>query len=412
MIPLSFAQRRLWFIGQLLGRSAMYNVPLVLRLSGAVDRGALERALGDVVGRHESLRTVFPAPEGEPFQQVLPARDAVVSVTWTQVSAAELEGRVARAAGYAFDLSVEIPVRAEGFSVGPDEHVLVLLLHHIACDGWSLAPLGRDLAEAYAGRVAGAVPAWEGLPVQYADYTLWQRELLGGEDDPGGIAARQSAFWRRALAGLPGELALPYDRPRRVTDGQGGAVVRVAVDAGVHAGICALAGAVGVTSFMVVQAGLAALLTRLGAGPDIPLGTPVAGRMDEALDDLVGFFVNTLVLRTDTSGDPTFRELLARVRETDLSAFEVTACPRHCSGDMYAGVPTVRSTCVSRGSAPPPRKIAMPKSSTLTRPPSTSITLAGLMSRWTMSTRCTSASTAAICAAIAAAQATLGAAAA
>ncbi|HVB42933.1 MAG TPA: condensation domain-containing protein, partial [Streptosporangiaceae bacterium] len=176
-------------------------------------------------------------------------------------------------AGYAFDLSVEIPVRAEGFSVGPDEHVLVLLLHHIACDGWSLAPLGRDLAEAYAGRVAGAVPAWEGLPVQYADYTLWQRELLGGEDDPGSIAARQSAFWRRALAGLPGELALPYDRPRRVTDGQGGAVVRVVVDAGVHAGICALAGAVGVTSFMVVQAGLGwlAYFTRFYPTAVIPL---------------------------------------------------------------------------------------------------------------------------------------------
>ena len=322
LVPLSFAQRRLWFIGQLEGPSAVYNVPLVLRLSGSVDRVALERALGDVVGRHESLRTVFPAPDGEPVQWVVPAGEAVVSVAWADAGAGELAGLVAGASGHVFDLAAEIPVRAEGFSVGPDEHVLVLLVHHIACDGWSLGPLGRDLAAAYAARLGGAAPEWDELPVQYADYTLWQRELLGAQDEPGSVAARQSAFWREALAGLPEELALPFDRPRPAAASGRGAEVPVAVGAGAGAGLSALALEAGVTPFMVVQAVLAVVLSRLGAGQDIPLGTPVAGRGDEALDDLVGFFVNTLVLRTDVSGEPTFRELLARVREADLAAFE------------------------------------------------------------------------------------------
>ncbi|MEV8371264.1 amino acid adenylation domain-containing protein [Kribbella sp. NPDC056861] len=322
MIPLSFAQRRLWLTGQVQGPSAVYNVPWVLRISGALDRPALQQAVLDVVRRHESLRTLFPAANGEPVQRILPVDEVVLPIAWAEADAAEVTALAVEASRYVFDLASELPVRVWGFSVTPDEHVLVLLVHHIACDGGSAGPLGRDLEAAYAARLTRTAPDWEELPVQYADYTLWQLELLGAEDDSRSIQAKQSAYWREALAGLPDELALPFDRPRPLSPDHGGAQVPLAIGASVHAGIEELARETGVTPFMVVHAAVAVLLSRLGAGTDIPLGTPVSGRTDEALNDLVGLFVNTLVLRTDLSGNPTFRDLLAQVRNTDLSALE------------------------------------------------------------------------------------------
>jgi nonribosomal peptide synthetase DhbF len=321
-LPLSFAQRRLWFQAQLEGPSTTYNVPFAWRLSGQVDAGALSAALADVVARHEALRTVFPVVDGQPYQQVVPAGSATPAFTVVRAEEAALAELTGQAAGYVFDLSRELPVRAWLFELGAGECVLVLLTHHIASDGWSLGVLLRDLGEAYRARLAGHRPKWTDLPVQYADYTLWQRGLLGADQDHDSVPARQVDYWKSALAGLPEQLELPFDRSRPAYPSYHGGHVDVDLDAELHRGLVELAREHQVTLFMVLQAGLSVLLSRSGAGTDIPIGVPVAGRGgDEGLHQLVGFFVNTLVLRADLSGDPSFAELLRRIRDRDLAAY-------------------------------------------------------------------------------------------
>ncbi|WP_051712775.1 non-ribosomal peptide synthetase [Spirillospora albida] len=340
VVPPSYAQQRLWFLGRFEGPSATYNMPTALRIRGALDEDALRAAIGDVVARHETLRTVLPDHDGTPRQLVLDPAAARPELEVVETTEAELPTRLAMAAGYAFDISAEPPLRTHLFRVAPEEHVALLLMHHVGGDGWSMAPLARDVITAYAARAAGAGPQWAPLPVQYIDYTLWQQDLFGSEDDPDSLISRQIAYWREALAGLPEELRLPADRPRPAEATYRGGTERFRLGPEVHDALLALARETGASPFMVAQAAFAALLTRLGAGTDVPIGSPIAGRTDEALDDLVGMFVNMLVFRTDTSGDPAFRDLVARVRETDLAAYahqdvpferlvEVLNPPRH-----------------------------------------------------------------------------------
>ena len=245
----------------------------------------------------------------QPRLEVVPATEATLA-----------QG-LSEAARYCFDLSTEIPLRAWLFVLSQTEHALLLVLHHIAADGWSLEPLGRDLARACAARAQGAEPQLPALAVQCADYTLWQQQLLGSETDPESPLGGQIAFWTKALEGLPEQLELPTDWPRPAIASYRGKTVPLQLGPELHGRLLVLAREHQVSLFMVLQAALATLLTRMGAGTDIPIGCPIAGRTDSALEELVGFFVNTLVLRTDTSGNPSFRELFARVRSADLAAY-------------------------------------------------------------------------------------------
>ncbi|MGV9673758.1 amino acid adenylation domain-containing protein [Nocardia sp. NPDC003482] len=326
-VPLSAAQRRLWFLARFnqtagAALSGVYNVPVALRLRGELDVEALRAALHAVQERHETLRTVFGELEGEPFQRVLSPAEAAIDLPVAEVTEDEVPDAVHAVAAPGFDLATAAPLRARLLRLAADEHVLVLVVHHIAMDGWSLEPLAADLAVAYTAHRAGAAPQWDELPVQYADYTLWQRDSLGSEDDPGSVISRQLDYWRTTLDGIPELLALPADRPRPPTPSYRGGTVEAEIDPRTHRELQAIAQRHGVTMFMVLHAALAALLHRLTAVGDITVGTPTAGRGHPALDRLVGMFVGTLVLRTRVDGGQSFAELLDGVRETDLAAFD------------------------------------------------------------------------------------------
>ncbi|MEU5100840.1 amino acid adenylation domain-containing protein [Streptomyces sp. NPDC021354] len=327
VLPLSPVQRGLWFLHQLHGPDATHNVPLVTRIQGSVDRDALTAALADVTARHEALRTLYAERDGVPVQIVVPADRARPRPRFTDTTAEQTEQAIARACAHAIDLSTDLPLHAELITAGPQDATLVLTIHHIAMDAWSMRPLTADLARAYAARTRDEAPDWEPLPVQYADYALWYEDTLADAGDPAGVQSHQLDYWRAALAGLPEELTLPADRPRPARASRRGGQVGLPVDQALDQRLRHLARTHGVTPFMVAQAALAALFTQLGAGTDIPLGTVVAARPDHTLHDLVGYFLNTLVLRTDTSGDPAFSDLLARVRATDLAAFEHQQLP-------------------------------------------------------------------------------------
>ncbi|MFC7895146.1 amino acid adenylation domain-containing protein [Streptomyces sp. NPDC057381] len=324
MIPLSFAQRRLWFVDRFEGPSPTYNGAFALRLTGELDVDALTAALRDVVDRHEVLRTVIvEGDDGVPHQRVLATGEEPFGLHVVEAAAEkERAAATAEAATATFDLAADVPIRATLVRGGPRDHTLVVVAHHIAVDGESFGPLFRDLTTAYAARARGAAPDWEPLPVQYADYTLWQRDLLGDESDPESLAARQLEYWRETLADLPQPLPLPTDRPRPRVMSPDGDRIPFSLDPGLLENVEKLAAELDTTVSMVMHSALAVLLRHLGCGDDVPIGAPITDRTDEDLRDLVGFFVNTWVLRVDLSGNPTFRELLQRVRERSLAAYD------------------------------------------------------------------------------------------
>jgi nonribosomal peptide synthetase DhbF len=316
----------MWFSHRYEGPSATYNVPLAVHVRGDLDVQVLRDAFTDVVTRHGALRTSFTEVDGVAHQRVHPANGTVYLPTVQVASTHEAFALLESLAKEPFDLTVP-PVRLQLHQVSDDEHVLALILHHLVCDGWSMPVLLRDLELAYAARAGDEVPAFAEPGPSYVDYTHWHHELLGDATDPASLGARQTAYWCEQLRDLPDELSLPHDRPRKQSADLAGRSVVVGLPQDVVAKARALAHTLGATEFMVLEGAVAATLSKFGAGHDIPLGTATSGRIDEALHQLVGLYTNTQVVRVDLEGDPTFRDVVARVRETSLSALSLQDVP-------------------------------------------------------------------------------------
>jgi pristinamycin I synthase-3/4 len=305
----------------------LYNIPLTFRLTGSVDAGALRAAFADVLARHEPLHTVFAERLGDPVPVAVAGDHLADRLTVADVAAADLGAAVERRRSHRFDLAAEAPIRGWLLRTAADA-VLLIVVHHIAFDGESVGPFLRDLSRAYRARLhTGEPPAWPPLPTHYGEYAAAQRATLGEPDDPGSPVARQLAFWRRELAGLPAEVVLPFDHPRPAWPSRDAGEVRAVLDPPTVAALRRTARSCGATLFMVLHAAVAMMLRDAGAGDDVVVGTMVAGRSDPELDDLVGFFVNNVVLRIDLSGRPSPREVLARAREAGMRAFEHADLP-------------------------------------------------------------------------------------
>ncbi len=319
-LPLSFAQQRLWFLDQLEPGSSLYNIPVALRVQGPLDAQVLARCLGEVVRRHEALRTTFAEAQGQPRQVIRSAAPFVLgTVDLGAVPAPMREAQALALAGEEadrpFDLLRGPLLRCVLLRLSASDCVVALTLHHIVSDGWSAGALVREIATLYAAFTEGRPPLLPALPVQYADFAVWQRSWLQGE-----VLEGEISFWRRQLAGLPPRLELPTDRPRPSVQRFRGAARPVRLPAELARRLYATGRREGATVYMVLLAGFQVLLARYSGQDDFAVGSPVAGRNRVEIEDLIGFFVNTLVLRGDLTGTPTFRELLARVREATLSA--------------------------------------------------------------------------------------------
>ncbi|MEW5925947.1 MAG: amino acid adenylation domain-containing protein [Gemmatimonadota bacterium] len=326
-LPLSFAQERLWLVDQMEPGSAVYNIPMAWRLGGALDEAALERALGEIVRRHEALRTTFAEVDGSPVQTIAPFGAFALPVEdLSELGGADREEGVRRRAGEEarrpFDLSAGPLFRAALLRLGAEDHVLLLSMHHIVSDGWSMGVFFRELSALYAAYHEGGESPLAELGVQYADYAVWQREQLAGE-----VLDRQLAYWKERLAGAPELLELPTDRPRPAVQTYRGAAVPMEFSRELLERLQALERTEGATLYMVLLGAFQVLLSKYSGSEDIVVGSPIAGRTRGEVEGLIGFFVNTLVLRTDVSGDPSFRELLGRVREATLGAYEHQEMP-------------------------------------------------------------------------------------
>jgi amino acid adenylation domain-containing protein len=320
-LPLSFAQQRLWFLDQMDPGRATYNIPAAVRLSGQLDVRALERSLDIIVRRHESLRTQFAAVDGRPIQIVIPHVDLSLPVTdLNHVPAAEHEQTVLRLAAeealVSFDLTSAPLMRVGLLRFDKSEHVLLLTLHHIISDGWSMGVMIREIVTLYSALVRGTNPRLPELPIQYKDYTLWQRDWLTGQ-----VLEEQLEYWKKQLGGDLPALTLPTDHPRQAVQSHSGAFEARLLPQELSTRLQGLSQVEGVTLFVMLLAAFKALLYRYSGQEDIVVGVPVANRARPELEDLIGFFANTLVMRTNLSGDPAFRELLARVREVSFDAY-------------------------------------------------------------------------------------------
>ena len=320
-IPLSFTQQRLWFLARMDPLNTVYNMPWTVRLRGALRADVLEASLNEVVKRHESLRTRFEQEDAEPYQVIEPWRHApltLVDLSGLELAAREDEaGRIAKEAAFRpFDLATGPLFRAMLIRIEDEDHVLILNTHHIVSDAWSLQILRREVSAIYEAFVANGPPPLEELPVQYADYAIWQRSVLSGER-----LEKQIEYWKRQLERAPAALELPHDHPRPAVDSSRGAKKALIIPQDVLDGLQDLSRHEGVTLFMTLLSAFTLLLSRYSGQEDIVVGSPIAGRERLETENLIGFFVNTLALRLDLSGDVTFRELLARVKETTLAAY-------------------------------------------------------------------------------------------
>ncbi|WP_413617159.1 amino acid adenylation domain-containing protein [Gordonia rubripertincta] len=316
-LPLSRAQRRMWFLNQFDTGSGAYNIPVALTLTGNVDDTLLYDSVGDVVARHEVLRTVYPSVGAAPVQEVLPVAAARERLDWHEADSID---SLIRSTTEGFDVSSQLPIRGRFHRDEAGLHVAITA-HHIAMDGQSIPVLARDLMTAYAARAEGSDAGLPVLDVQYADYALWQQTVLGDAADESSVLGGQLAHWCRALAGLPTVTDLPMDRPRPAVLSTSGATVTVEFDDTVADGVDALARSNTMTAFMVTEAAFAATVARLASTTDVVIATPIAGRNDAALENLIGMFVNTLLLRTQVDPGHSVGDLLGSVRTAVLDAF-------------------------------------------------------------------------------------------